>query len=192
MIPNSAPMAAVYLDDKKTLSAYPVAAWDADGDPLVCFDYRLRFASDHPSYPSVKLLGLWLRGWDPTYDQMTSLLPEHTPGTRHPLSVGVTVRQTPFGWAARLTSDESKLVCEQATYEDVERVLSVLGNYHVDEIVPIESSPTPVTVRHKGHLWTARLDADPAHKVAEAHTYDDLERKLSERGTFLIHIAEED
>lgn len=135
MIPNSAPMAAVYLDAKKNLSSRPVAAWKSDTTEALVPDAASELSPATHTTPSFKLLGLWCGSWSPSYDEMVTLLPEHTPGTPHPLAVHVTVWQTPFGWAARHTADKSKLVAEALLYDDLERKLSILGNYHVDNIV---------------------------------------------------------
>lgn len=80
MIPNSAPMAAVYRHaHDNRLSSHPIAAWEEDGAPMVCFETRLRWASEHPDYPDVELLGVWQYGWHPAPDEMATLLPQPAP-----------------------------------------------------------------------------------------------------------------
>lgn len=139
MIPNSAPMAAVYLTAAKKPMSRPVAAWSTNGVPLV---YVTGLGLNVVEDPVIEedFIGMWQNGWSPSQDEMASLLPEHVPGTPHPLAVGVTLWQNadtplrPGGWDARLTDDD-KFVTDAPTLTRLEEKLSALGGFTVDRTV---------------------------------------------------------
>lgn len=138
MIPNSAPMAAVYQRDQdKSLFSLPVVAWGSSCDALVPNSKGAGLQLASLPETADGYLGLWMYDWNPTHDEMASLLPEHVPGTPHPLSVSVTVRETPQGWEAFRT-DNNRFVTESTSYEQLEqRLVVMLGTTHIDAIVPM-------------------------------------------------------
>lgn len=80
MISNSTPMAAVYLTADRRLFSRPVAAWSDSLNALVIYDQgetRL-LRADYSGHPA-EFLGLWQHDWSPSYDQMSSLLPDRIP-----------------------------------------------------------------------------------------------------------------
>ena len=138
MIPNSAPMAAVYRHAHDNhLSSRPVAGWDENDHPLVCCDgaYGVQLASVY-QVPDAELLGMWQYGWHPTPDEMATLLPDHVPGTPHPLSVPVTLREVPGGWIAVRADGPS--VAETVTYDQMKQRLYALGGFHITDVVQAE------------------------------------------------------
>lgn len=80
MIPNSAPMAAVYRriseSRKDQLFSCPVVAWNDRGHALVVRYGTGYVLADPQGSAEIELLGLWPHGWSPSYDEMASLLPE--------------------------------------------------------------------------------------------------------------------
>lgn len=147
MIPNHVPMAAVYLNTQATgsrdgrLSSRPVIAWEDDGTPMVCFDTRLRWASDHLAYPDTELLGIWQNGWTPSYDEMSTLLPKQE---REEMLVAA--QQLADGtWFAFRTVNGVQLA-SAATYDELEQAL---GRHHlhctVEKVVPLEDQGTTCT-----------------------------------------------
>lgn len=138
MIPNSAPMAAVFLRlDKPVTFSLPVVGWSEDLTPLVPHDKSLLDLGD-TALPDAEFMGIWPQGWTPSYDQRMSLLPPPVPGTPHPLAVRVTVREIPGGWAAFRSADDHRIV-EAVTYDLLEHRLSMLGNFLVESVVQAES-----------------------------------------------------
>lgn len=132
MIPNHAPMAAVYLDGSRLVSL-PVVAWnDDDGCPLVPGTHHGLIEANRTVTGG--LLGLWHHGWSPSYDEMASLLPEHTPGTPHPLATPVVVRESQSGWTAYRTENNSRLA-SRPTLDELTALLGSVGNFHVEKIV---------------------------------------------------------
>ena len=68
MIPNSAPMAAVYYDGANYFST-PVVAWSADGSPLTPGDNSC-LAKASVVHQGITYVGLWRWGWNPSASQM--------------------------------------------------------------------------------------------------------------------------
>mgnify|MGYP001582529187 FL=1 len=76
MIPNSAPMAAVFVRlSTGTLFSRPVAAWSDEGSAMVEHESSLVDLVDS-LLPDGGLMGILPGMWIPTYDEMASLLPE--------------------------------------------------------------------------------------------------------------------
>lgn len=137
MIPNSAPMAAVYLDDGRLFSR-PVAAWGETGNALVVYDLgetRL-LRADYEGHPS-EFLGLWQHGWNPTHDQMSSLLPDRTPGQPDPLATRVTLEETEAGTWAAYRYEEGSLLTTAGSVDELEKKLSAVGGFHIEKIIPL-------------------------------------------------------
>lgn len=141
MIPNFAPMAAVYHRISATgsrdgkLFSLPVAAWNTHDTAMVVLGGTCLEPADNRR-SGVQFLGIWERGWTPSYDEMASLLPEHVPGTPHPLATPVTVREIPGGWAA--FRENGSRITEAVTYGQLEMRLSVLGTFYPKSIVRID------------------------------------------------------
>lgn len=139
MIPNSAPMAAVYLTADKRLFSRPVAVWDAREEAMVCDIRGSLVAADFVAEGN-QFLGLWQHGWTPSYDEMATLLPKHTPGTPHPLATRVVVQQGDDGWwRAHLCGDDRQVTAGRHL-EEVEQKLAALGTFHIDRIVALDES----------------------------------------------------
>jgi hypothetical protein len=136
MIPNSAPMAAVYRRAHDNhLFSLPVVAWNMDDQPLVLGVNCRLTAADRTAHGA--LLGVWPHGWHPTPDEMATLLPDHVPGTPHPRAVHVTIRETPKGWEASRTGDNRR-IAECISYAVLEqRLMVALGTVHIDAVVPM-------------------------------------------------------
>lgn len=147
MIPNFVPMAAVYHRPAATgsrdgkLFSRPVVAWDTDGTPLVFIaGPGLDFAGVPPQ--GEEYIGMWQRGWLPSYGQMSTLLPEHIPGSPDPLAIGVTIYQNAStalghgGWDAWRTDDDS-FVANAATLDGLQEKLRVMGGFTVDKILRV-------------------------------------------------------
>lgn len=140
MTPNSAPMAAVYLTTGKELFSRPVAAWSESRNALVIHgqgETRL-LRADYAGH-TAKFLGLWLRSWSPSYDEMASLLPQHIPGTPDPLATRVIIRELPDGWAVHRVEDDS-LLRKEATLHELKVVLSAVGGFLVEKIIRADES----------------------------------------------------
>lgn len=76
MIPNSAPMCAVFLNtNARTTFSRPVAGWSADLDPLVPHGGVL-INLGITVIPGVRFLGIWPHGWTAAHDQRSTLLPK--------------------------------------------------------------------------------------------------------------------
>ena len=138
MIPNSAPMCAVFLKTGiQTTFSRPIAGWSLDLDPLVPDDTGLINLGIR-NIPGAAFLGIWPHGWSASADEVASFLPDHVPGTPHPLAVHVTVREIPTGWIAYRT-DTGMTIDEDASYERLDLRLAVkLGTVHIDAIIPME------------------------------------------------------
>lgn len=79
MIPNSAPLAAVFLRlDKPVTFSLPVVGWSADLNPLVPHGKGLVDLGDS-ALPNTEFVGIWPGGWAPNIDQRRSLLPKEGP-----------------------------------------------------------------------------------------------------------------
>lgn len=140
-------MAAVYWRSTGELFSRPVVAWsEATGEKALIPESGGTLALASRTGPLVQFLGLWMYGWTPSYDEMSTLLPEHVPGTPHPLAVHVTLWQNadtprrPGGWEARLTADDTRFVAGADTLDRLEQRLGALGNHHTDRIVPNDES----------------------------------------------------
>lgn len=137
MIPNSAPMAAVFCEGNRLYSR-PVAAWGDGGRALIpVSNGRLVLAQDALD---VKFLGLWQRGWSPSQDDMATLLPEHTPGVPPLPTVHVTIYQTsgtaagPGVWEARPTDDGFTFVDDADSLAQLQEKLFARGGFTVDAV----------------------------------------------------------
>lgn len=144
MIPNSAPMAAVYLRPAATgsrdgkLFSRPVVAWNTNGAPLVVGTGN-RLVMTGP-YDGIEFLGLWQHAWSPSQDEMASLLPDRTPGSPDPLAVPVTIQQSDDGWWRAHRCSDDRQVTAGRSFEEVEQQLSVLGTFLVKRIVLLHDS----------------------------------------------------
>lgn len=143
MIPNSAPMAAVYHRTNATgsrdgkLFSRPVVAWNTNGAPLVVGTGN-RLVMTGP-YDGIEFLGLWQHAWSPSQDEMASLLPERTPGSPDPLAVHVILwENTDSTWDAQDTSDSYKFVAHADTLKQLQEKLSAIGGYTVEKIIPLD------------------------------------------------------
>lgn len=137
MIPNSAPMAAVYLSVDKKMRSSPVVAWDTLGKPVVPSEDGT-LVQIHTT-ETVTLLGLLTGTWTPSLDDMASLLPQHIPGTPDPLATRVIIRELPDGWVACRT-EGGGLLRKEATFHELEAVLSAVGGFLVEKIIRTDES----------------------------------------------------
>ncbi len=77
MIPNLAPMAAVYWRSTGELFSRPVVAWsEAIGEKALIPESTGKLAPAHRTGDLVQFLGLWTGGWSPSQEEMSLLLPE--------------------------------------------------------------------------------------------------------------------
>ena len=105
MIPNSAPMAAVYWRSNGSLFSRPVVAWlENDGEALTPNDVGKLAPASHTA-ALVQFLGLWYDGWSPSHDEMATLLPDYVPGTpTHCPSPSSSGKPQTAGWPADTTA----------------------------------------------------------------------------------------
>lgn len=139
MIPNHVPMAAVYLNPNATgarnnrLFSRPVAAWlENDGEAL-CPNGAGRLAPASHTISSVKYLGLWQRGWTPSYDEMSTLLPK-----QEREEMLVTAQQLTDGTWSAFRTINGVLLASAVTYDELEQALE---RHHlhctVEKVVPL-------------------------------------------------------
>lgn len=80
MIPNHAPLAAVYVVDgtnDSVLFSLPVTAWSPSGTPLVPGDHD-KLVSARNAAKGARLVGLWVSGWAPSLEEMAVFLTSRT------------------------------------------------------------------------------------------------------------------
>ena len=138
MIPNFAPMAAVYLDGSR-LSSRPIVALCPDTrEALVIRGTDGRVVAAAPKKTvSLEFLGIFPGAWTPTYDEMSSLLPPRTPGEPDPLATRVVLVELTSGtWEARRVRDRA-CVISAFSFADLERKLAAIGCFHIEKVIPL-------------------------------------------------------
>lgn len=143
MIPNHAPIAAVYHHANATgsrdgkLFSRPVVAWAGNNSDALVPGGKSKLAPASRTTADVVFLGLWYGTWTPTYDQMHGLLPKEARE-----KIFVTVRQLTDGsWLAFRTINGLTL----AVADTLEEVRAALKDHHlncfVENVLPLNPDP---------------------------------------------------
>lgn len=132
MIPNSAPMAAVYLTASGRLASLPVAAWDTLGNALVPAPGPGADLVQIHTTDTITLLGIWPYGWTPSHDEMSTLLPKPRE------EILVTAQQLTDGTWSAFRTVNGVLLASAATLDELH---DALDRHHllctVEKVVPL-------------------------------------------------------
>lgn len=143
VIPNSAPMAAVFRRPENRFWCLPVAAWTESSEKAAMVstpDGRLSTVSALGESYDVRFLGIVPGTWTPTPDEMTTLLPERTPGDPDPLAVRVRLEETESGTWAACRSQDGVLLDTAGSVAALERKLIAVGGFRIEKITPYDGS----------------------------------------------------
>ena len=137
MIPNFAPMAAVFLKlSGSTLFSRPVAAWSEHANAMIEYEASLTVLNES-LLPDAELMGIFPGTWTPSYDEMSSLLPPRAPGEPDLLTTRVILVELTSGtWEARRVHDRA-CVISAFSFADLERKLAAIGCFHIEKVIPL-------------------------------------------------------
>ncbi len=127
MIPNSAPLAAVYRKADGTLTYTVIAAFADDGAPCISTYTGLAVCTNTDD--DMEFLGLVQGTWSPSHQNMASLLENSADPAPEPhRQLLVRIVETADGWTAYLVRN-GETVDTRPTLWELEHRLAELGSY---------------------------------------------------------------